>query len=270
MLEIKLKSSNMATGTSKETIRKAVSKEKDAGWTAGDFEERLRSMANTKELENVQRFFHDQGKSKFLGVKMGHIFKLAKEASAMPLKELEKLLQNQFFEARMGAVSIMDFKARNKKITPASRKELFDLYIKNHDHINNWDMVDRSAPWVIGGYLTDKPRTILYKLAKSKNVWERRTSIVSSWFFIRQGDVEDTFKIAGILVKDKEETIHKAVGSWIREAGKRDKGRLLRFLDSHAATMPRVMLRYAVEKLDAKNKAHYMKMKEKESYKPGG
>src|SRR5687768_11539134 len=137
-------------------------------------------MNSIKELENMQLFYHGQGESKFLGLKMAHLFRLAKEASSMTLKEVEKLLGSEFYEARMGAVSIMDFKAREKKITPAEKKELFDLYIKHHDRINNWDMVDRSAPWVVVGYLIDKPRSSLYKLAKSKNVWERRTSIVSA------------------------------------------------------------------------------------------
>jgi 3-methyladenine DNA glycosylase AlkD len=230
-------------------------------FTAKGFVEQLSVLSTPKELENVQRFYHDRDESKFLGIKMAHLFRLAKEASSMPLKEVEKLLENEFYEARMGAVSIMDLKAREKKITPAEKKELFDLYIKRHDRINNWDMVDRGAPWVVGGYLIDKPRTSLYKLAKSRDVWERRTSIVSTWFFIRQGDLDDTFKIAEALVNDKEETIHKAVGSWIREAGKRDKARLLRFLDTHAATMPRVTLRYALEKMDSQTKDHYMKLK---------
>jgi len=228
-------------------------------FTAKIFLEKLTALRSGGELENVQRFFHERSRSRFLGVKMGHIFKLAKEAIDMPLSEVQELLQNEYYEARMGAVSILDYKARNKSISVAGRKELFDLYIKNHHHINNWDMVDRGAPWVVGGYLVDRPRTVLYKLARSKDTWERRTAIVSTWFFIRQGEVAESFKIAGILVKDKEETIHKAVGSWIREAGKKDKTQLLQFLDKHAATMPRVMLRYAVEKLDAKKKAFYMK-----------
>jgi 3-methyladenine DNA glycosylase AlkD len=137
---------------------------------------------------------------------------------------------------------------------------LFDLYIKRHDRINNWDLVDRSAPYVVGGYLFDKPRNILYKLAKSKNMWERRTSIVSTYFFIRQGQVDDTFKIAASLVNDSEDLIHKATGGWIREAGKRDAKQLLRFLDKHAATMPRTTLRYAIEKLSKKQREHYMSL----------
>jgi 3-methyladenine DNA glycosylase AlkD len=119
-------------------------------------------------------------------------------------------------------------------------------------------MVDRSAPYVVGGYLSDKPRAILYKLAKSADVWERRTAIVSTYFFIRQNDIADTFKIAKLLVKDKHEMIHSAVGSWIREAGKRDKQKLLDFLDMHAVTMPRTMLRYAIEKLDKNEKETYL------------
>jgi len=158
----------------------------------------------------------------------------------------------------MGAVSIMDFQARDKKTTNEHRKKLFDLYIKEHKQINNWDLVDRSAPHVVGGYLSDKHRKVLYKLAKSKNVWERRTAIVSTWFFIRQNELDDTFKIAEVLVKDKHEMIHTAVGSWIREAGKRDNQKLVSFLKKYAATMPRVTLRYAIEKLDKKQKATFM------------
>jgi 3-methyladenine DNA glycosylase AlkD len=133
------------------------------------------------------------------------------------------------------------------------------MYIKRHSRINNWDMVDRSAPFVVGGYLFDQPRAILYKLAKSKNVWERRTAIVSTYFFIRQNEVEDTFKIAALLVNDQHELVQTAVGSWIREAGKRDKTQLIAFLNKHAASMPRTMLRYAVEKLNPQQKNIYMK-----------
>ena len=152
----------------------------------------------------------------------------------------------------------MDYQARNKKITEEQKKALYHLYIKNHDRINNWDMVDRSAPFVVGGYLFDKSRAPLYKLAKSKNTWERRTAIVSTYFFIRQNDLEDTFKIAEILVHDKHDLINKAVGSWVREAGKRDEVRLLGFLDKYGKTMPRVTLRYAIEKLDSNVKKKYM------------
>ncbi|MGB8194472.1 MAG: DNA alkylation repair protein [Chitinophagaceae bacterium] len=228
---------------------------------AANFISELSKGKSKPQLEKNQRFYrsNNDNDSAFLGVRMGSIFDLAKKYTDMPPDEVVKLLSSDFYEARMGAVSIMDYQARNKKTSADRRKELFDLYIKQHDRINNWDLVDRSAPHVVGGYLNDKPRKILYKLAKSKNVWERRTAIVSTWFFIKQGDVGDTFKIAELLVKDKHDLIHKAVGSWVREAGKRGRRELLRFLEKHAATMPRVMLRYAVEKLDKKQKEAFMK-----------
>jgi 3-methyladenine DNA glycosylase AlkD len=231
--------------------------------TAKKFIEQLSIHASAEQREKNQRFYKDKTdrKNECLGVRMSVLFGLAKEFAAMPLPEIEKLMDSQYYEARMGAVSIMDFQARNKKTTEERRKELFDLYLNRHDRINNWDMVDRGAPHVVGGFLNDKPRKILYKLAKSKNIWERRTAIVSTWFFIRQGAIDDTFSIAGILVKDKEELIQMAVGGWIREAGKRDKQKLIGFLDKHGAKMPRIMLRYAVEKLDKKEKGKYLSLK---------
>jgi 3-methyladenine DNA glycosylase AlkD len=152
----------------------------------------------------------------------------------------------------------MDFQARDKKTPAARKKELFDLYIRRHDRIDNWDLVDRSAPYVVGGYLFDKPRDILYQLAKSGNVWERRTAMVSTYFFIRQNDLSDTFRIAELLVHDPHDLIQKAVGSWVREAGKRDKLILVEFLDTYAESMPGEMLRYAIEKLDKKEKQYYL------------
>ena len=196
---------------------------------------------------------------------MASIFALAKQFVEMPIFEIEKLLQSDYYEARMGAVSIMDFQARNKKTTATRKKELFDLYINCHERINNWDLVDRSAPYVVGGYLFDKPRNILYKLAKSKNVWERRTAIVSTYFFIRQKDVSDTFKIAELLMHEEHDLVQKAVGSWVREAGKYDKLALIEFLDSFAPLMPTIMLRYATEKLDKKEKATYLETNRKKT-----
>lgn len=231
--------------------------------TAKSFIDTLSAHQSATEAGKNARFFRDDEnkQNKFYGIRMKTLFDTAKTFEGMPVKEIDKLFSNPYYEVRMGAVCIMDFKARNKKITEAEKKQLFDLYIDRHDRIDNWDMVDRSAPWVIGGYLIDKPRAILYKLAKSKNVWERRTAIVSTWFFIRQNDLKDTFKIAELLLKDKHELIHKAVGGWIREAGKRDKVQLLSFLDKHALIMPRPMLYNAVEKLDKKLKEKYMAKK---------
>lgn len=233
---------------------------KESELTAKLFISSLTLLQSKAELEKVQHFFRDSSdrENKFLGVRMASLFSLAKDFMAMPLIEIEKLLESKFYEARLGAVSIMDFQARNKKTPEDRRKALCELYIKRHDRINNWDLVDRSAPYVVGGYLADKPRNILYKLAKSKNVWERRTAIVSTYFFIRQGDVNDTFKIAEMLVGDKHDLIHKAVGSWIREAGKKDKQMLIKFLDNHSSKMPRTMLRYATEHFDKKERENYL------------
>jgi 3-methyladenine DNA glycosylase AlkD len=196
-----------------------------------------------------------------MGVRMGKIFALAKEFIEMPPGEIEELLESPVHEVRVGGVSIMDWQARHKKTPSGRRKELFDLYIRRHDRINSWDLVDRSAPYVVGGYLFDKPRKILYKLARSKNMWERRTAIVSTGYFIRQGDIDDTFKIAEILLKDNEDLIHKATGWMLRAAGETDRQKLLSFLDKYAAIMPRTALRYAIEHLDKKQKDHYMGLK---------
>lgn len=196
-------------------------------------------------------------------VSMGQIFALAKGFMDMPPKEIEKLLESPVHKVRAGAVSIMDWQARSKKTPEVRRKELFDLYIQRHDRIDDWDLVDRSAPYVVGGYLYDKPRDVLYKLARSKSPWERRTAIVATYFFIRQGDVDDTFSIAEILVHDSHDLVQKAVGSWVREAGKKDRQKLLNFLDQYAATMPRTILRYAIEHLEQKQRKHYLSLKSK-------
>ena len=234
--------------------------------TAKQFVKKLEALRSATELKKIQRYFktgegqYGEG-DKFIGVRMGQVFALAKEFMNMPPDEIEKLLESPIHEVRVGAVSIMDWQARSKKISAERRKELFDLYIKRHDRINNWDLVDRSAPYVVGGYLFDKSRAILYKLARSKNMWERRTAIVSTFHFIRKGEIDDTFKIAEMLLNDKEDLIHKAAGAWLREAGKQDRPRLLRFLDQYAATMPRTFLRYAIEHLDKKQREHYLSIK---------
>lgn len=195
------------------------------------------------------------------GIPMKEVFDLAKKFMLMPVHEIEILLTNKSHAAKVGAVSIMDFQARSKKVTPSMKRELYELYVRRHDCIDNWDLVDRSAPYVVGGYLADKSRTPLYTLAKSKNMWERRTAIVATYFFIRQNDIEDTFKIAELLIYDKEEFVNTAVGSWIREAGKRDEERLISFINKHYKEMPRITLRYAVEKLDKKIRDTYLNAK---------
>jgi 3-methyladenine DNA glycosylase AlkD len=189
------------------------------------------------------------------------IFSLAKEFQFMTVAEVVKLLHESNQDLRLSAVAILDWKARNKKTTEIERKDAFHAYIDNPQLIENWGMVDRAAPYVVGGYLFDKERDILYQMAKSDFTMERRTAIVSTYFFIRQDDVEDTFKIAEILVHDEEEFVQTAVGSWIREAGKRDEQKLINFLDKYSTSMPRIMLRYAIEKLDKTIRTHYLSLK---------
>ncbi|WP_080778265.1 DNA alkylation repair protein [Chryseobacterium phocaeense] len=232
--------------------------------TAVQFIEKLATFRNEKELNKVEKFFKgNDGVTKAFGVKFGDVFNTAKEFSAMPLEEISKLLDSDFYEVRMGAVSMMDFQAGNKKTTEERKKQLFELYLKRHDRLNNWDFVDRGARNIIGEYLVDRPRDILYQLAISENPWERRTAIVSTHAFIRKNDIEDTFTIAEILVHDPNELVNKAVGSWVREAGKKNDQKLYLFLDQYAKTMPSATFSYATEKLDTETKKHYKDLRKK-------
>lgn len=231
------------------------------------FVERLEALRSPAEAEKYRRYFrtgegqYGEG-DLFMGVRMGQVFALAKEFIEMPPSEIERLLESPIHEVRAGGLSIMDKQARRKTTPESRRAELFDLYIRRIDRINNWDLVDVSSPYVIGGYLFDKPRDILYELARSENLWERRTAIVSTSYFIREGDLADTFKVAEMLLDDAHDLIHKATGGWLRAAGKKDRQRLLGFLDEHAATMPRTALRYAIEHLDREQRDHYLSLKE--------
>lgn len=229
--------------------------------TAKLYLEELQKLAAPEAAAKYKKLFtpHNTEDSQFLGVRMGQNFALAKEFTFMEPAEIEKLLESPYHEARVGAVSIMDFQVRSKKATEERRKELFDLYIRRHDRINNWDFVDRAAPRVVGGYLADKPRDILYTLARSKNTWERRTAIVSTLYFIKLGELDDAFKIAELLLNDDQELVLKAVGWALRSAGDEDKRQLLDFLDKNSFAMPRTLLGYATEKLTAEEKRRYKK-----------
>jgi 3-methyladenine DNA glycosylase AlkD len=231
---------------------------------AEEFLQRLKALRSPAVAKSHGNLAADE-KDAILGVRMGQVFALAKEFMDMSLDEVETMLDSAIHEMRVGAVSILDFQARSKKTTKERKKELFDLYIKRHDRINTWDLVDRSAPYVIGSYLLDKPRKILYKLAKSKKMSERRTAIVSTLYFIGKGDVDDSFTLAEILLYDREDLIHKANGWALRFAGDKDRNQLSRFLDKHAATMPRTTLRYATEHFDKKLRDHYLNMKKEKT-----
>ena len=201
------------------------------------------------------------GADPYAGIGMGQIFKLAKEFQELPPAEIERLIENDNHAVKVGAVSIMDWQARARKTTDERRRELFDLYIRRHDRIDTWDLVDRAAIHVVGEYLVDRPRDILDTLARSKRPMERRTAILSTYAFIRKGQLDDTYRIAETLLDDPDDLVHKAVGWMLREAGKRDAARQAAFLDAHAPTMPRVMLRYSIEKLDKATRDRYLAMK---------
>src|SRR6478609_5854415 len=235
--------------------------------TAKNFIAQLKNHQSGAELKKIQRYFKsgegDYGHGdKFMGVKMGTLFALAKEFGEMPIKEIEKLLESPVHEVRAGAVSIMDKASRNKKISKERLKDFFELYMRRHDRINNWDLCDLGCLYMTGSYLHDKSHDILYKLACSKNIWERRTAILSTCYFIRQGDLTDTFKIAEILVNDKEDLIHKATGWMLRFAGTKDQKKLIIFLSKRAATMPRTLLRYSLEHFSKKEREYYMERKQ--------
>jgi 3-methyladenine DNA glycosylase AlkD len=191
-------------------------------------------------------------------VRMGDIFALSREFIDLPLADIDRLLQSPEHHQRVGALSIMGKQFTRKATTADRRTELYELYLRRTDRINTWDLVDLSGHHIVGGYLFDKPRTVLYELAHSGDWWERRLAIFATLHFVRKGDVDDTFAIAGILVNDGEDYVNKAVGGLLREAGKVDRGQLIGFLDRHAATAPRVTLRYAIEHLDPTLRQHYL------------
>ena len=235
--------------------------------TAKQFVKELKQFQSDDELQKHRRYFRFDPKQQpkdnyFIGVKMGNVFTLGKKYRDMPVAEIETLMESPIHEVRAGAMSVMGQSAKTAKCSESRLRELYDLYIRRHDRINDWDLVDLAAYYVVGKYLADKPRKILYKLARSKNMWERRSAILATAHFImKMKEVDDTFKIAELLLNDDEDLVHKAVGWMLRTAGDKDRPRLLEFLDKHAATMPRVMLRYSIEKLSKKEREHYLKLK---------
>ncbi|KAA0992396.1 DNA alkylation repair protein [Dyadobacter sp. UC 10] len=242
--------------------------EKPINPTAAEFSRQMELYRSPAEAMKLMRYFKtgegEYGEGDiFMGVRMGQIFALAKAYLAMPLEEVEKLLQSPIHEIRTGALSIINQQARSKKAPMVHRKKMYELYLRNTTRINNWDLVDICAPHVVGGYLylSGEPRDILYELALSENVWERRTAIVSTGYFIKQGDLGDTFRISELLLKDKHDLIHKATGWMLRSAGQVHRPQLLNFLDKYAAIMPRTLLRYSLEHFEQPLRSHYMGLK---------
>jgi len=234
--------------------------------TADAFLARLHALSSPVERERIRRHFPadegtDRTAEEFIGVRMGEVFRLAKEFIDLPPDQIDKLLASPIHEARAGGLSIMGKQATRRQTPDHRRKELCELYLRRTDRINDWDLVDISAHQVIGGYLLDKPRDVLYELADSPRWWERRIAMFATLTLVRTGDLDDTFQLAEILLHDQHDLVQKVVGGMLREAGKHDRTRLLGFLDAHAATAPRVLLRDAIEHLNQQQRAYYLNLR---------
>jgi 3-methyladenine DNA glycosylase AlkD len=228
--------------------------------TAAAFLARLSAAATEEQRVKYRRFFPTRFEE-FVGVPMGTVFALAKEHVDLPPAEIEVLLESPVHEARAGAVSVMAKQYALRRTTDDRRRELYELYLRRHDRIDDWDLVDLGAWKVVGAWLADKPRDVLYRLAGSASQWERRTAVLATLRFTFDGDVEDAYALATRLRHDPEDLMHKATGWALREAGRADRARLLAYLDVHAGSMPRVMLRGAIEHLEPEQRAHYRSLR---------
>jgi len=231
--------------------------EREITLTADEFTRQLQTFQSDDELRKIRRYFKADDTDQFIGVRMLHVFDLAKTFIDLPPTEIEALLQSPVHEARAGALSIMSKQAARKSTPDTRRTELYELYLRRHDRIDNWDLVDLAAPNVVGDYLLGRPRDVLYDLARSDNPWERRTAIFSTLAFVRKGEVADTLNIAEILLHDPHDLVQKPTGGMLREVGKKDQHALLEFLEKNAAAMPRTTLRYATERLEPEVRAKY-------------
>jgi len=224
----------------------------------------LKQKANLEKAKILQRFFKtgpgEYGEGDiFLGIKVPEQRKIAKGYRELPLKEVKKLLQSRIHEERLIALFILThkFQVRDNE----QKEKIFKLYLKNTKYINNWDLIDLSANKIIGEYLIQKSKKILYKLAKSKSLWERRIAIMSTFQFIKSNQFKETLKISNLLLKDEHDLIHKAVGWMLREVGKRSLAIEEGFLRKHYKRMPRTMLRYAIERFPESKRQAYLKGK---------
>jgi 3-methyladenine DNA glycosylase AlkD len=222
---------------------------------------RLKSLAQPEAAERARRFFkvgrgeYSEG-DRFIGIPVPDLRLLAKEFREAPIAVIQSLLQSPIHEERMLALLILVL--RYKKAGVKDRLALFELYLSNLAYVNNWDLVDSSAAQIIGEHLRDTNRNLLSRLAKSKSMWERRIAIVATFAYLRNDDFADALKIAELLVADREDLIHKAVGWVLREIGDRDRQAEIDFLQQHYSTMPRTMLRYAIEKFPEPLRQQYL------------
>lgn len=226
-----------------------------------DLKLKLNKFGSPKRAKVSQWFFktgpgqYGEG-DKFLGLSVPVQRKLAYQYLDLSLSDIKDLLRNQIHEYRFVALEILV--AQYEKGDEKIKEKIFNFYIKNTKYINNWDLVDTSAEYIVGDYLFNKDKSILFKLAKSNNIWERRISIISTFRYIKNNKFDETLKIAKILIKDKHDLIQKAVGWMLREVGNRSLDTELKFLDQWYKIMPRTMLRYAIERLSDKLRKEYL------------
>jgi len=222
----------------------------------------IRAKEDKKKAALLQRFFKT-GKGEyaegdvFLGIIVPASRKIAKGYYALSCADTEELLRSRIHEERFIALLIL--MERFRKGAEVERKKVYALYMKNKSSVNNWDLVDMSAPHIVGGYLCDKDRSELYALAGSKTLWDRRIAIMATLFFIRQGEFGDTLRLADMLMSDTHDLMHKAVGWMLREVGNKDMSAEKDFLKTRYKKMPRTMLRYAIEKFPERERKAYLR-----------
>lgn len=222
----------------------------------------LQRLKNPKKAQILSRFFKigkgEYGEGDiFLGLTVPQQRQVAKKYPNATLEELQELLSSKIHEYRLTALFVL--MGKYKRADDKEKKEIFNFYLKNTKNINNWDLIDLSAPLIVGDFLFEKDRAILYRLAKSNSLWEKRIAILSTYTFIKNGQFDDTLKISEILLEDTHDLIHKAVGWMLREVGKKDQKVEKQFLQRHSRQMPRTMLRYAIERLPEEKRKLYLK-----------
>lgn len=229
-----------------------------------ELKKELSALANPEQAANLQRFFKT-GKGEygegdiFIGIKVPVQRAVAKKHLDLSYNDLQELLNSKIHEHRLIALIILVNKYKKLKKDKLKQREIYEFYLKNTERINNWDLVDLSAPNIVGDFSSIEGTEILKFLAKSKNMWERRIAILSSGAFIRKRIYGETLAIADMLLKDEEDLIHKAVGWMLREIGKRNREVLEIFLKERYKEMPRTMLRYAIERFPEKKRKAYLK-----------
>ena len=235
---------------------------KSSNLKARDVQKRLKKLANPEHAAISQRFFKtgpgEYGEGDvFIGIRVPVLRKLTGEFKNLPVHEAEILLQSPIHEERL--LAILLFVHIFKKGDDDIKKAIYHLYLKSTGFINNWDLVDTSAEHIVGAYLTDKNKRPLYRLAKSRHLWERRIAIMATFHFVKHHEFSETLKISNLLLCDRHDLIHKATGWMLREIGKRDLRTEETFLKAHYKKMPRTMLRYAIEKFPENQRQRYLK-----------